>query len=228
MKKSQLQFSFADETGVALDVHQPYFGVGALFIPDTITLNRTLHDVYYKALEHYRRPRGAFELKFSMITRGNLRFFQDALTALTKTAGWEFIGTLESKHKWQPETYWTRYLSHLDVILQQAGRSNSVLVADFLSKPHVAKNDINTLIGKRGVRQVLQLESEGSLLLQVADILLGSLNFLKRTAGVADQKKTAKAVIAEQVESLKLEKLDKKKDGYTVTVYRLYSPNIPL
>lgn len=87
---------------------------------------------------------------------------------------------------------------------------------------------ISTLIGKRGVRQVLQLESEGSLLLQVADILLGSLNFLKRTAKVADQKKTAKSVIAEQVESLQFEKSDKKKDGYTVTVYRLYSSSLPL
>ena len=180
--KKPTEFLFVDETGVSLDPNQPHFGVGGFKINNTINLNRELHDVFTGAISFLQRTDDRFEFKFTYITHRSLKFYKEIINILKKHKDWEFEFILEKKElPWGKTTFWEEYLKYLNLLVKKFSEQNCVLVSDYLSKPKHTEQDLFEIIEQNpSVLNILQLESQGSLFLQVADILLGGVAYQKR------------------------------------------------
>ena len=77
-----------------------------------------------------------------------------------------------------------------------------------LAKPKTAKKNLETVTRLDKVAHLLQLESQGSLLLQVADILLGALHFEERQKEMGlTSGKEAKVKLVKMVKTLLAKKI---------------------
>lgn len=181
-KQEKNYFLFIDETGISPDLRQKYFGLGAFKIKNTLYLNRKLHNIFVGALSFLKQREETFEFKFTYITKNSFRFYKEILNLLKNNSNWQFELFLKEKNKnWEKTMLWPEYLKGLDIILKKFPQDNIILVMDYLAKPKKAKNDILNITNKYpNVLNILQLESQGSLLLQVSDILLGGMSFQKR------------------------------------------------
>lgn len=175
-------FLFIDEVGISLDKNQKYFGIGGLEIMDTIELNRKLHDIFTGAVSFLHQKEERFEFKFKHITHNSSKFYQEIIKTLAETSGWQFKYILKQKDApWGKTTFWEQYLEDICLLTGQFSERGLIVVSDFLSKPKNVEKDLPDTVGVRGnVINILQLESQGSLLLQVADILLGGVAYQKR------------------------------------------------
>lgn len=176
---AQPDFGFADETGVAKDPNQPYFGVGLLVVHgDHLQLNRELRRVFLEAVRVLRSVEERFEFKFSYITPNSLPFYEDLLDILSKTSeSWTFHVKFQ-KHK--QRSSWLQYVRLLKSILEPLPEKLIVL-ADYLDQPKNTKATLSKVAGEiNSVIGITQVESQGIVLLQAADILLGALAFEKR------------------------------------------------
>jgi len=57
-------------------------------------------------------------------------------------------------------------------------REKLIILADYFSKPKISKNSLAS-VTNANVIKILQIEGQTSLFLQIADILLGALNYDK-------------------------------------------------
>ena len=199
-------FAFVDEAGVGQAPDQPIFGVAAIFTNDSLRLNRKLHDIFTGAVSAYNINASRFEFKFNAVTKNNLRFFTAIVQALAADTSWSFAAVLTKKNKrWN---YWNSYLRILPTLIAKAPFAKVTVVADYLAKPKAARDDVKSIATLDKVANLLQLESQGSLLLQVADVLLGALHFEERqtSLGLATGKE-AKIALATMVEDLLAKKI---------------------
>lgn len=214
----KIDFLFIDEVGVSLDKNQAYFGVGGLFINDTITINRELHDVFTGAVSFFEQREETFEFKFKYITQRSFRFYKRIIEILSQYHGLNFKFILKGKEdKWVNTTFWEKYLEYLNLLIDLLSNKQFVIVADYLSKPKYIKADLFDIIKQKPqVANILQLESQGSLLVQAADILLGGIGYQKRIK--ADLKVN---VFKQQVSNLIMKLLENKKmSGYRPSLCR--------
>lgn len=180
--KFKVDFLFIDEIGISLDPNQLYFGVGGLEIGNTIDINRQLHDVFTGALSFLNQKEERFEFKFKYANRGSLRFYKQIINILKQTLDWNFDFILEKKELlWKGTVFWNNYLEYINLLIKKFPDKDLILVSDFLSKPKKEEVDLfNIIKNNPRVLNILQLESQGSLFLQVADILLGGIAYQKR------------------------------------------------
>lgn len=178
----KVDFLFIDEIGISLDPNQPYFGIGGFKIDNTIIINRKLHNVFTGALSFLNQKEERFEFKFKYVTHRSLRFYLEIIDTLKQNSGWNFDFILKKKRStWGKTTFWKKYLEYINLLLRKFPKRDLVLVSDYLSKPKEEEIDLLSIVEKEPrVLNVLQLESQGSLLLQVADILLGGVAYQKR------------------------------------------------
>lgn len=181
-ENNTIDFLFIDEIGISLDPNQLYFGLGGLKINDTININRQLHDVFTGGLSSLNQREDKFEFKFTYVTHRSLRFYKEIIDTLKQFPNWSFKYILEKKESlWDKTTFWKEYLEYINLLVEKFPKEDLVLVSDYLSKPKEEKDDLFGIIEKKPrVLNILQLESQGSLLLQVADILLGGIAYQKR------------------------------------------------
>lgn len=182
MKELKVNFLFIDEIGISLDPNQPHFGVGGLEIGNTIDINRELHDVFTGAVSFLDQKEERFEFKFKYANRRSLRFYKQIINILKESPGWNFDFILKKKElPWSGTIFWKNYLEYIDLLIKRLPEKDLILVSDFLAKPKKEKIDLfNTIENNPQVLNILQLESQGSLFLQVADILLGGIAYQER------------------------------------------------
>lgn len=178
----KVDFLFIDEIGISLDPNQPYFGVGGFKINNTIEINRQLHDIFTGALSFLNQKEERFEFKFKYVTHRSLRFYERIIGILKENSDWSFDFVLEKKGStWSKTTFWQEYLKYINLLSSKFPKKNLVLISDYLSKPKEEEFDLLQIIEEEPkFLNILQLESQGSLLLQVADILLGGVAYQKR------------------------------------------------
>lgn len=208
LRLPKCRFVFLDEVGISLDPNQKYFGVGGLSIANTIDLNRKLHDIFTGAVSFLGQKEERFEFKFKYITKNSFKFYKLILQTLQNTTDWDFKIVLEKKEKiWQKITFWQEYLNAVILLLKKFSKNDLILVADFLAKPKKEKIDIFEIQKQNtSIINILQLESQGSLLLQITDILLGAVAYQKRA-------KSRKAIdnLKLEISNLALQILENKK-----------------
>lgn len=193
----QIAFAFVDETGIAGNTKtQPFFGVGIFVTSKTTILNKELHDVLVKALSYYKITKDRFEFKFNLIHKKNVQFYKKIVRILKNyQSNWNFSMVIEDKQgdSWTQTQLWENYLSKVKIILTEI-KEETVVIADYLSKPNVAKESFEDITQIPHILNVMQLESQGSLLLQVADILLGAIVFLLKRGKHSEKKLIAREV----------------------------------
>ncbi len=180
-RKELIDFVFLDETGISLDANQEYFGIGGLRIGNTIEINRQLHDIFTGASSFLNQREDKFEFKFNYVTYRSLRFYRRIIEVLENNQNWTFDFIIEKKElSWENTTFWKEYLKLINVIIEKFRETKFILIADFLAKPKKEESDLSSILNNPYVLNILQLESQGSLLLQVSDILLGGISYQER------------------------------------------------
>lgn len=174
-----LKLAAVDETGTTKDPNQPIFGVGAFAIHGRhLALNQSLRNVFLEAVEDLRIVEERFEFKFTYITPRSMRFYKKLLQVLeTFSAEWSFSYAIAHQPRGR---LWELYLDLLERLFVNE-KDKFIVLADHLNKPKRAERGLSDVVKTTpSVAMVVQLESQGSVLLQVTDVLLGALVYLRR------------------------------------------------
>ncbi|WP_457636648.1 DUF3800 domain-containing protein [Oceanithermus sp.] len=186
-------FLFIDETGVlSRDKRQPFFGLGLLRTADTAALSAELHALLQRARGRVH-PR--FEFKFARIGRRSAWVYRELVDLFFSVPGLGFKAqVLDKRHPgfnpgrnygglWEAQIGYTRRL----VESALADGAYGVVIADHVTKPRESQ-----LYFEREVRRhprvlnALMLDSNATLYVQLADVLLGLVVYdCKVRAGVA-------------------------------------------
>jgi hypothetical protein len=152
-------------------------------IKDTLLLNEKLHQILCEATSRFKKPKSTFEFKFKYIKKSNVDIYKKIIAVLEKNEDWKFMclfDTKRTKRKIGEKDYiWKKYIKSLRSLSKNSNK-NVIIVADYFSKPEFARQDLYSIRKLKNVKNILQLESQGTLLLQAADILLGGLNLIER------------------------------------------------
>lgn len=177
-------FCFLDESGT-LNVNHPnirYFAVGAILHSYPDDLIDQLHDVFVNLSNVLRKDPSRIEFKFNKVTKMSLPLYKDCLKLLKQDEHWRFFSLiidLDDNKFNPPKDYleaWECYLRWIKHLLQKNIKSNekTTLIADYLKKPKAKVHSLATLPSVvPQLWDVLQVESQGVLLVQMADVLLG-------------------------------------------------------
>ncbi|KKT92256.1 MAG: hypothetical protein A3E37_01030 [Candidatus Andersenbacteria bacterium RIFCSPHIGHO2_12_FULL_46_9] len=174
-------FAFVDETGITKDPKQPKLGLGLLVIDrQPLVINQVLREVFLCAVHDMKAVEERFKFKFTYITHSSLPYYRAIIDILSQYKDhWHFT-SIQAKRNRQP--FWSQYLLLLTKLLGSADQPLIVL-ADHLNKPKRSKAGLSSLLNNTpNLINILQIESQGSILLQVADVLLGATAYIK-TAG---------------------------------------------
>lgn len=177
-------FCFLDESGTLNVNHSSirHFAVGAILHPWPDELIDQLHDVFVDLSNVLRKDPSRLEFKFNEITRTSLPLYQRCLKLLNQDRYWRFFSiviNLDDKKFHPPKDYleaWECYLQWIKYLLQRNINADekTTLIADYLKKPRAKVHSIATLPAVvPQLWDVLQVESQGVLLVQMADVLLG-------------------------------------------------------
>jgi len=176
-------FCFLDESGTFLGNQTEYFALGAIIHPWPDDLTESLHEVLEGLIGECRRHRTSQEFHFAEVTENTLKHFLKCIECLDKDKNWRFASLIINlndpkfiKPK-DPLQAWAAYLRWTRIFLEKKIRPNekATLLADFCKAPKAAVHKLATL--PRIVPtlwDVLQVESQGVLLVQMADVLLGA------------------------------------------------------
>ncbi len=177
-------FCFLDESGT-LNVNHPeirHFAVGAVLHPWPDELIEQLHDVFVDLSNVLRKDPSRLEFKFNEITKTSLPLYKRCLNLLLQDQYWRFfcvIINLDDKKFDPPKDHleaWECYLRWIKYLLQKNIKADekTTLIADYLKRPKAKVHSIATLPAVvPQLWDVLQVESQGVLLVQMADVLLG-------------------------------------------------------
>jgi hypothetical protein len=177
-------FGFLDETG-NLSLNHPVrkFAVGAIIHPWPDELIINLHNVFTGFCSDMKKEPTRMEMKFNEVTLRSLPHYLKAIDSLERDPEWRFCSLVIDKDDpkfIQPVDKlkaWECYLRYVKLLLQRNIQSHEhmILLADFLRRPSGNVHTFATLPSVvQGLDDVLQVESQGILLVQMADILLGA------------------------------------------------------
>lgn len=176
-------FCFMDESGTLLGEGR-YFGLGAIVHPWPDALIERLQIVFTGLVDACKKDRTAQEFHFTDVTKGTLRFFLKALDVLESDADWRFFSVILDTHDprfskpTDPLAAWACYLRWTKIMLQRNLRAHEkvTLIADFYRRPNVERAyhfaTLPAVVPQ--LWDVLQVESHGVLMVQMADVILGS------------------------------------------------------
>lgn len=178
-------FAFFDESG-NLSPNNPdrYFAVGTIIdsFPDGLVQELHLSLQHLEGrLQRTNDPK--LEFKFGAITKTSFPVYQEILEKLHKHPSWRFccliVDTDDDKFS-QPNTaqeIWEAYLRFTKLLLQNNLKNDerTVLIADYYRQPAGEVHELATLPQVvPNLVDTLQVESQGVLPVQLADILLGA------------------------------------------------------
>jgi len=185
---------FIDETGVLnKDPKQRFFAIGLLKCADTSALLEELVVLKNRTMEKMRQAQAEkglpvstrdFEFKFSSITKSSANYYRDLISLYLKFPTLQFNALVLDKanpkiniDKFFPST-WEAYISYSKMLVRNNLRGNDQIcvIADFLGKPRASSKyyepEIKSL---SNVYNATFLESHASLLIQMVDVLVGSV-----------------------------------------------------
>ena len=188
-----LHFLFIDETGVlSRDKRQPYFGLGLLRTADTAALSAELHGLLQQARG---RIHPHFEFKFARIGRRSAWVYRELVDLFFSVPNLGFKAQVLDKRQpgfnpgrnyggiWEAQIGYTRRL----VESALADGAYGVVIADHVTKPRESQRYFEREVRRHPrVLNALMLDSNATLYVQLADVLLGLIVFdCKVRAGVA-------------------------------------------
>jgi hypothetical protein len=177
-------FGFLDESG-NLSINHPdaYFAVGAIFHPWPDELIINLHRIFENFCSAMKKDPTRLEFKFNEVTKGTLDHYLNAIGLLESDNDWRFCSLVIDKSDSKFITpsdklqQWECYLRYVKLLLNHniQAHEQMTLLADFLRRPNGDVHSFATLPKiVKGLDDVLQVESQGILLVQMADVILGS------------------------------------------------------
>jgi len=187
-------FGFIDETGVLHNDHdQRFFAIGLLKCEDTSALYEQLRILKNKVeskLDLERRSKGlspkhgAFEFKFSSITKSSHEFYYDLINLYLKFSQLQFCSLVIDKNNPTvtineifPDT-WTAYIGYSKMLIKNnvSEKDRICIIADFLGKPKTSNKYYEPEIkALPSVYNATVLESHASLFIQVVDVIIGCI-----------------------------------------------------
>ncbi|HHQ43226.1 MAG TPA: hypothetical protein ENK20_13190 [Chromatiales bacterium] len=188
-----LHFLFIDETGVlSRDRRQPFFGLGLLRTADTAALSAELHALLQQARGRIH-PR--FEFKFARIGRRSAWVYRELVNLFFGVPGLGFKAQVLDKRQpgfhpgrnygglWEAQIAYSRRLIESAL----ADGAYGVVIADHVTKPRESQRYFEREVRRHPrVLNALMLDSNATLYVQLADVLLGLVVYdCKVRAGVA-------------------------------------------
>jgi hypothetical protein len=175
-----LHFLFVDETGVlSRDRRQPFFGLGLLRTADTAALSAELHTLLQQARG---RIHPHFEFKFARIGRRSAWVYRELVELFFAVPGLGFKAQVLDKRRpgyapgrnyggiWEAQIAYTRRL----VESALADGAYGVVIADHVTKPRESQRYFEREVRRHPrVLNALMLDSNATLYVQLADVLLG-------------------------------------------------------
>lgn len=176
-------FGFLDESGnLSVNHKDQYFTVGAIFHPWPDELIIKLHKVFEGFSAAMKKDPTRLELKFNEVTTTSLNYYLAALELLKEDKDWRFCSLIidkkDPKYKVPVDKLqqWECYLRYVKLLLNHNLKNHEqmTLLADFLRRPNGTVHSFATLpTVVTQLDDVLQIESQGVLLVQMTDVLLG-------------------------------------------------------
>lgn len=170
-KRNKIVFAFVDEIMTVSD-NVIFFGVGVFYVKNKIfEINQKLRNVYLDAINLLRHDEKSFEFKFKYITPRSLPFYEKIILLLKKYQNnWDFDYLIKEKN----EKIWMEYNFLLTKIFTKK-KNDFFVLADYINKPKESSLTLEDLKQTTSILEILQIESQGTVFLQIADILLGGL-----------------------------------------------------
>ncbi len=194
------RFCFLDESGSLNDSQSQFFTVGYIKITNPGFLMREIN--------RERRRKGFWdEMKFNKLSRLNLPFAKFAIDSVFTARNFNFVSyTLDKQGEFFRNSYggdpWRAYEDITVQLVRSTTGPSEVLaiLADHVDTPNYVHYEtsvrklVNDASGEQIVHGVVRLDSKCNELLQLADLLIGCINYdLKIASGVAEAVSPAKA-----------------------------------
>jgi hypothetical protein len=176
-------FAFLDETGnLSLNHPDRYFAVGAIFHPWPDETLIELHKIFEELCSRFKKDPSRMEFKFNEVTTNSLSCYLKALDVLREDKDWRFCSVVLDKKdpkfdapqdklaQWECYLRWVKHLIKNNI----RNHEKAILLADFLRRPTGEVHKFSTLhMIIPNLEDELQVESQGLLLVQFADVFLG-------------------------------------------------------
>lgn len=180
-KKLRTPFVFMDETGSINNKSNQFFALGMTkcmqphFLDYQIRLLRQKRSVFY-------------ELKWNTISKYKVSFIKEIIDITKLTSGIKFSAMVVNKKNTDFEKLFKNdpyiaYQKFTEVLLKRGLKFNEILIvlADYITTPKEihfevdVKHSINKQFGRLAIAGVHRIDSKGTNLLQINDILLGAI-----------------------------------------------------
>ena len=212
-------FAFIDESGVLGAGAQRFFGLGLLKLWDTVPLTEAVHLEYQRVRGSLQGAASAgFEFKFNTVKKMGLPFYLRLIDSYFAANRTHFCALVMDKQSpdfnWARyfPTVWDAYIGYSKVLVRRntAEGERICVLSDYLGKPKASAkyyeremlklNSDSRMAGE--VVNVCMLESHSALLIQLVDVLLGSVMYdLLRTEEPTKGTDPCKLAVAERVRS---------------------------
>lgn len=176
-------FCFLDESGKLGEVSQPYFTVGMIKCSQPYYLQQKIR--YIREINNFW-----WELKFTDLNKAKLKVALEVLDTLFKTRNIYFSSySVDKKSKYFKTEFHNDPFFAYEQISQQLLKGNLrknealIVLADNIVAPKRSKfevnikNKINDEFGRLAITGVCRLDSRTNDLLQLTDLLTGSINY---------------------------------------------------
>ena len=178
-------FWFLDETGILLPPPEQggQFALGAIIYASPDDLIEELHEIFECLCGLLKKDRTAVEFKFNTITKTTLPIYKRFVQRMENDGFWRFCSVVlnlddpkfvrpkDALESWQCYLRWTKQLISKNL----KANETATVIADFYKRPKAKVNSFGTLPRVvPGLHDTLQVESQGVLLVQMADLFLGA------------------------------------------------------
>jgi len=203
------KFCFLDETGNLSSEKDPYFTVGII---------KMSQPYYLQSKILYERNKRNFhdELKFNSLSKNSIEFAKFTMGAFLDTRSIDFYSYTTKKDSWYFKKYfdsdeWVAYEKITLKLLNAALSENEILIliADHVTTPKKVKFEVNTKKNfnssknRLALAGVCRFDSRSNDLLQIVDLLIGSITYdLKLSDGIVPGSKAKIEVVKYLKENL--------------------------
>ena len=182
-KNIYTKFCFLDESGSLSNPKDPFFTVGFI---------KCSQPYYLQSKIIYERQKKNFydELHFNKLSKNNFEFCKFALDAFFSTRSISFCSySLDKQGKYFNREFggdpWKAYESISIRVLEAAIPPNEIIIvnADYVSVPDNVKFEVNVKrkinekLNRLAVAGVCRFNSKSNDLLQLADLMIGAINY---------------------------------------------------
>ncbi|HNU89767.1 MAG TPA: DUF3800 domain-containing protein [bacterium] len=226
-------FCFIDESGTLDIKSQPYFTVGMI---------KCSQPYYLQQKIKYIRSKNRFwwELKFNNLNKVKINIALEVLDALFETRSIKFSSyTIDKRSRYFEKEFsgnpWIAYEQITKQLLIGNLGKNEVLIvlADDMTAPKIikfevnVKNNVNNKFKRLAIAGVCRLNSKTNDLLQLTDLLIGSINYeLLLKEKIIDKPSLYKGKFIEKFkENLGVKTLTDSFRNYAFNIHYHYSDN---